>query len=185
MAVLMRPVRLFLDAQKTRGVNWLSDSYYIEELQEEELTKIDEMYKNIRETGAYSKYIADYLKAVPLVSLDHYTNRKYVIKTSEGELMGYVGLKSDKTTVMNFIHLPLVAPYDPMITLLVKLWLYHHPDFDKVYYTMRYGFIKKPPMDDFLNIINIGRVNPNMPDELAMHTYYMKTKKGGVNVQME
>lgn len=184
MAVLMRPVRLFLEAQEARGTNWLSEDYYIEELQESDLPEIDARYESIRESGVYSKYIADYLKAVPLVSQDHYTNRKYVIKTREGQLMGYVGLKSDRTVVKNFIHLPLVAPYDPMITLFVKLWLYHHPDFEKVYYTMRYGFVKKPPMDDFLNIINIGRVNPNMPDELAMHTYFMRTKKGGGIVQM-
>ncbi|MGM6510879.1 hypothetical protein ABLB38_19990 [Vibrio parahaemolyticus] len=184
MAVLMRPVRLFLEAQATHGANWLSEDYSIEALQESDLQQVDSMYESIRESGAYSKYIADYLEAVPLVSLDHYTNRKYVIKTREGQLMGYVGLDTDRTVVKNFIHLPLVAPYDPMITLFVKLWLYHHPDFEKVYYTMRYGFVKKPPMDGFLNIINIGRVDSNMPDELAMHTYFMRTKKGGGIVQM-
>lgn len=37
MAVLMRPVRLFLEAQAARGSNWLSEDYYIEELQESDL----------------------------------------------------------------------------------------------------------------------------------------------------
>ncbi|MCV5373894.1 hypothetical protein OFD18_37520, partial [Escherichia coli] len=80
----------------------------------------------------------DYINHVKSISGDPFCDVKYLIKKSDGSIVGYLGLDTNKRTVNDFAHIPLIEDYDPLITLYIKQWLKIHPDYDKVYFVMRY-----------------------------------------------
>ncbi|KAB0285478.1 hypothetical protein F2P58_23495 [Vibrio fortis] len=174
-----RAIRTFKTAQE-KGTQWLTPDYYIEPLvSDADYAEADSLYESLKESLRGEGYYRDYTTYVESISSDSYCDVKYVLKNSKHEIVAYLGLWTKRATIRGFAQIPLVADYDPMATLMVKLWLFHHAPFDMVYYTMRYGYNKISPIDKYMGVVCLGRVNPHVSEDNAAHTFYFRTVKGG------
>ncbi|MCQ9070504.1 hypothetical protein [Vibrio alginolyticus] len=173
------------EAGQLKGNEWLSPNYYIVLAESEsDFVEADSRYESLRESRVGEGYYRDYLDNVEAISKDTYCDVKYFIKDVEGRVVGYLGLWTKPKVVRGFVQIPLVPDYDPLTTLLLKLWMFHHLEYEKVYYTMRYGFYKVSPIDKYMGVVCLGRVNPQADEFNAAHTFYFKTIKGGADVIM-
>ncbi|HDU8598110.1 TPA: hypothetical protein RG678_001951 [Vibrio alginolyticus] len=168
-------IRQFEEGQAI-GSEWLSKDYRIELATESDLEIADSLYESIKNLPMGESYFRDYINHVKSISGDPFCDVKYLIKKSDGNIVGYLGLDTNKRTINDFAHIPLIEDYDPLITLYIKQWLKIHPDYDKVYFVMRYGRTKTSPIDKHLGVVMVGCINPDMPDEHGSHCYYMRTE---------
>ena len=179
MSSMPLPFRVFKEAQK-EGRQWLSPSYSIELATESDLLKADALYDSIKDSTEFTTYFRDYVEFVGKISEDTYCDIKYLIKDKGGSIVGYFGLETDSAgTILSFVQIPLTTTYDPLTTLLLKVWLFYHDDYIKVYYTMRHNLIKRPPIDKYLKVIPLGAINPSHPTHNIRRSFYFKTIKGG------
>jgi len=170
-------VRLFESGQ-VKGSEWLSPNHYVVSATVDLLEEAQAPYELMRESSKGHAYFGDYLRNVPTLMGDHWCDTKYLIKNTDGVTVAYLGLETGRRVVIDFAHIPLMESGDPRLILLIKQWLHAHPDYDKIYYTMRYGKSKRAPLDAYLGVILLGRVQVQLADEDAHHTYYMRTLAG-------
>ncbi|MDP5253383.1 MULTISPECIES: hypothetical protein [unclassified Vibrio] len=168
-------VRQFQEGQAI-GSDWLSKDYRVELATETDLETADSLYESVKNLPMGESYFRDYVSNVQSISEEQYCDVKYLIKKSDGSIVGYLGLDTNKRTINDFAHIPLIEDYDPLITLYIKQWLKIHPDYDKVYFVMRYGRVKTSPIDKHLGVVMVGCINPDAPDEHSSHCYFMRTE---------